>query len=71
MKHKIIDFPTWKNEVVESLRCDWFMEDVDYDYEGLYEQQKNVKKAVNVITYDEEVAKQMNKRLIVLSSKKG
>ena len=57
MKHKIIEFADWKAQVVESLRCDWFMEDVEYDYEGLYEQQKNVKKAVNVITYDDDVAK--------------
>lgn len=73
MKHKIIDFADWKTQVVESLRCDWFMEDVEYDYESLYERQKkkNVKKAVVEIAYDDDVAKQMNKRMIVLNFKKG
>ncbi len=71
MKHKIIEFADWKAQVLEGLKSDWFMEDVEYDYDGLYERQKNIKKAVNEITYDDEVAKQMNKRLIVFSFKKG
>ncbi len=71
MKHKIKEFPEWKAEVLELLESEWYMTDIDFSFETLYAKEKNVRRAVLVVAYDGEVAKQMNKRLIVLDFRKG
>ena len=71
MKHKIKEFPEWKAEVLELLEGEWYITDITFDFEGLFEREKRVRKAVEIIAYDNEVAKQMNKRLIVMDFRKG
>ena len=71
MKHKVKEFPEWKAEVLELLESEWYMTGIDFDFEALYTKKKNVGKAVLAVAYDNEVAKQMNKRLIVMDFRKG
>ena len=71
MKHKLIEFPEWKRQVLELLESEWYMTDIEFDFEALYTKEKNVGKAVLAVAYDDEVAKQMNKRLIVMDFRKG
>ncbi len=71
MKHQLKEFPEWLAEVLELLESEWYMTDIAFDFEALYAKEKNVRRAVLVVAYDGDVAKQMNKRLIVLDFGKG